>query len=446
MENCEKIELYVQLWDLCQTIQEGTAYIINSDNVGESGGVTQDIFSAIDTLTDCLLQENLLTNELYNILTDLRVALYAPLIDFNNLRQLSQNLLGTSRYIICNALITVLDKITNVTKPTAEKLFHFLDGGLQSSHVVQLALDTCAKCAFSAPMESFELTLKIFEQYPNLLAKKEYPHPDYVYRPSRQRIFEKCPICGGEGKAFYRAFSYFMNDFSYPNLPVKLWMKCRNCKNLYTLKFSEDILTPSVLNDNVAPNANRLYAAASEVNTYHLYLWSNILNKLNSYVNCQRKNILEVGIGKGELLSVALEMGYQVDAVEIMKNQAQSISDILGISIWNGDFLNYHTAKTYSIIIMGDVIEHIIDPTEALRNAHRLLDDNGILWLSTPNYESAFTKMAKFKDPMWLEPYHITYFSYSGLEALIKQCGFEVIEYSVSNRYNGSMELIIKKA
>ena len=44
-----------------------------------------------------------------------------------------------------------------------------------------------------------------------------------------------------------------------------------------------------------------------------------------------------------------------------------------------------------------------------------------------------------------MEPYHISYFSFAGLRALAEKCGFTVREYQVSNRYNGSMELILTK-
>ena len=94
---------------------------------------------------------------------------------------------------------------------------------------------------------------------------------------------------------------------------------------------------------------------------------------------------------------------------------------------------------------MGDVIEHVTDPEKALRNAYDLLEEDGVLWLSTPNFESSFSRMMKFHDPMWLEPYHISYFNRAGLEALASKCGFILREYSVSQRYNGSMELILTK-
>ncbi len=91
---------------------------------------------------------------------------------------------------------------------------------------------------------------------------------------------------------------------------------------------------------------------------------------------------------------------------------------------------------------MGDIIEHVTNPKATLKKAHSLLKETGVLWLSTSNYNSSFTRMMKLKDAMWKEPEHISYFSFHGLQALANEVGFVVKEYQVSNRYNGFMELI----
>lgn len=300
------------------------------------------------------------------------------------------------------------------------------------------------KCAATAPQESYDYSMKLLEAVPALLAAEGSAHPSYVYDAShRQRTFEKCPICGGESEPYYSAFSYRMNTFGQPFEPFKLWRKCKGCGNLHTWKFPEEFLELSSHEKTVTPSEDSQLKTIDIGDANTLAIWSNILNKLKTFNN--KKSLLEVGVGKGELLSVALEMGYETNAVEIVEESAQEVSDVLNIPIWNGDFLKFKSDKTFSVIIMGDVIEHVTDPETALRSVYRLLDDDGVLWLSTPNFESAFTRLKKFTDPMWLEPYHITYFNYSGLEALLEKCGFTVREYVVSNRYNGSMELIITK-
>ena len=145
------------------------------------------------------------------------------------------------------------------------------------------------------------------------------------------------------------------------------------------------------------------------------------------------------------MLAVALEMGYEVSAVEICKEDCENISGALGVDIVWSDFLKYETDKRFDLIIMGDILEHVSRPLDALNKAYELLDDNGILWLSTPNYNSAFTRMRKFSDAMWNQKNHFTYFSYEGLKPFLDKIGFEVKRYDVSNRYNGSMELILQK-
>lgn len=331
-----------------------------------------------------------------------------------------------------------------LSKEQAQPLFAFCSRAPHTcAAIYQLIFELCKRTAVSMPQESYDWTICALEEHPELLSGEGKAHPDYHYRTAPQRVFERCPVCHNAGKPYYRAFSYQMSHFDYPHLPAKLWMKCGGCGNLYTWKYPEELLTQAIHPELVQPNASRALTAIRPTSGSVLSIWSAILNKLHTYTD--GKDLLEVGIGEGCLLAVALEMGYRPDAVEIVRQSAQEVADILQIPIWNGDFLDYHPEKRYSVIIMGDVIEHVTDPERALRNAHSLLAEDGVLWLSTPNFESSFTRMLKFSDPMWMEPYHITYFNFEGLRALAQTCGFAVREYQVSNRYNGSMELILTK-
>ena len=164
---------------------------------------------------------------------------------------------------------------------------------------------------------------------------------------------------------------------------------------------------------------------------------------MHKYTN--GKSLLEVGIGTGELLAVAIELGYDVNAVELRQDRAQEIANMLSIPIWSCDFLKFESEKKFDILTMGDIIEHVTSPKLALEKAYSLLKEDGVLWLSTPNYNSSFTQMLKFRDAMWKEPEHVSYFHFKGLENLANDVGFMIQKYQVSNRYNGSMELILTK-
>ena len=99
----------------------------------------------------------------------------------------------------------------------------------------------------------------------------------------------------------------------------------------------------------VVPDPTKKLTAISETGGVGLSIWSNVLNKLRTYTN--GTELLEVGIGEGDLLAVALEMGYQPDAVEIVPSIAHRVSDILGIP--SGVVIFY--------------ITHLIRPIQSLR-------------------------------------------------------------------------------
>ncbi len=74
-----------------------------------------------------------------------------------------------------------------------------------------------------------------------------------------------------------------------------------------------------------------------------------------------------------------------------------------------------------------------------------MLKEDGVLWLSTPNYNSAYARMDKFNHVMWHEKNHYTYVSRETMEELLHQIGMEIVHYDISNRYYGAMELFIKR-
>ena len=225
-------------------------------------------------------------------------------------------------------------------------------------------------------------------------------------------------------------------------LPAKLWMKCPECGNLYTRYFPTEFLsiseeTPTAL----TPHPERMDTQGTNGGVLHI--WGEILKKLSALT--QGQDLLEVGVGKGELISVAQELGFDVTAVELVGSIAQHVADVLDIPVIQADFLKLAEDRQYSILTMGDIVEHLQDPVQGLQKAYRLLKDGGVLWLSTPNYESSFSRMMKVNDPMWREVEHISYFNKDGLLRVLESVGFSLEEYTVSNRYNGSMELILRK-
>lgn len=448
MENEQTIDLCLRIWGLFSTVREGAEYLVQHP---ENTQMRTDVAAGLQALCPYLQGGALPAagRQQAGRAAGIFAALAARLSEGGIWDKPCVQGLAQAADALAEGLALVLTEairpIPYFAREQAQPLFDFCADAPHTCVVIyQLIFELCGKVAVSMPMESYDWTIRALEEHPELFSGEGKPHPSYHYRAAPQRVFERCPVCGGEGTPYYRAFAYLMSDFNHPHQPAKLWMRCGGCGNLYTYKYPEELLTRAEPPAMVQPQAEKGLTAIRPVNGITLSTWSTILNKLRAYTT--GSELLEVGIGEGYLLAVALEMGYQPDAVEIGRRPAQEVADILQIPIWNGDFLDYHPNKQYSVIIMGDVIEHVTDPGRALRNAHSLLADDGVLWLSTPNFEGSFTRLMKFRDPMWMEPHHISYFNYQGLRALAEKCGFTVREYQTSNRYNGSMELILTKS
>jgi SAM-dependent methyltransferase len=307
------------------------------------------------------------------------------------------------------------------------------------------ALQLGINLGYSQPEKSYELIRKAFLIDRNLPMSIDN-NDTYVFNPDDEEIVDRCPVCHTDAKIavpYFCAFSYRIINFRAPFSPAKLWMKCPECGNMFSYGWAKSFLHPKTEpQKTLLPRAEKKIAPANADAT-GLHIYCNILERTREYTNGLR--YLEVGIGTGKSAAVALEFEYDVTLVEIDEETGQIVSDMLDTPVICIDFLQYQTDEKFDVIIMGDVLEHVTDPHAAMNKARELLSDGGVIWLSTPNFDSSYTRMMKFSDPMFSVVTHLTWFNKKGITALLDDCGLKITDYKVSNRYYGSMELFIVK-
>lgn len=359
--------------------------------------------------------------------------------DKNSREKQLLNWISLSKSVCAMKLSIVLSQMENIDIPESVDILEFyLDMNLSDS-VKALGIYSIASTFASRDADlCYELQTKAFALYPELATLFG---KDYIYHPQQiqEEYFDKCPICGGtESHGYYCVPQFITLKTGSHFAPVKLWRKCHTCSNLYAYNFP--VSKMGEINGHYTKNASY-----SVIEPRHmLRIYSDIFNKCKQFTNGNQ--YMEIGIGGGEMIATAMEMGYEVDAVEICKEDCEKISSVLGIDIHWCDFVDFEPSKAYDVIVMGDVLEHISEPIAALKKASNMLNPGGLLWLSTPNYNSAFTRLKKFTDPMWNQKNHFTYFSYETLLPFLNEANLEVKRYDISNRFNGSMELYcIKK-
>jgi 2-polyprenyl-3-methyl-5-hydroxy-6-metoxy-1,4-benzoquinol methylase len=287
------------------------------------------------------------------------------------------------------------------------------------------------------PKKSFQHYLKAFEEEPQLASKlldQNHVNSSYTYEEVEQHTIENCPLCSGKGEALSCYPTIGDNGYVKGFLPVRLWMACTTCSHVYAYH------VPKEFGTYLQESTPRHYL---EFKMHVLPLLGTIVSKLKK-ISPSRK-FLEIGIGGGEMLAVAKEYGFDVEGNDIRTGYAQHVSKHLHIPIYSEDFNTWQTNQSYGVIAMGDVIEHMVNPIATLKKAADLLHKDGILWISTPNRESAHASLTKEKNPYWCTTQHFQFFSYHSLENILNELNFDVLDYEISPRYNGSMEIIAKK-
>jgi ubiquinone/menaquinone biosynthesis C-methylase UbiE len=76
----------------------------------------------------------------------------------------------------------------------------------------------------------------------------------------------------------------------------------------------------------------------------------------------------------------------------------------------------------------------------------RILKDDGILILGTPNYNSIFSKILRERWPSIQPKYHLFLFSPQTINLLFKRTGFKLVYLSTENREFNTKNILIKSA
>ena len=280
---------------------------------------------------------------------------------------------------------------------------------------------------------AYGLYYKALGMLPSLcknLLQENNPNHDYVFRGLKdERTLDKCPLCGEEGQPYWCYPLFIAAGFNAQFNPIRLWMRCESCNHLFSKYYPDKLF---LYNDE-----------PRQPNPSYFSMYSNILTKLRDYTEGTR--LFEVGTGAGECLLVAEEMGFYAVGIDVIERHVNAIKDRFDLRAETSDFLEYASSDLWDIIIMGDVLEHVSDPVKAIEKAYEILNDTGVLWISTPNFESAFARVVGHNDPMRMQTFHLNYFSRSSLFKLLLDKGFELVDYHVSSHYNGSMEVISRK-
>lgn len=189
--------------------------------------------------------------------------------------------------------------------------------------------------------------------------------------------------------------------------------KCKSCGFV----FCRQIPTPQELEEHYEGYGRNDYLSPITINRYNA-----LLDAFEKYRKTNR--ILDVGSGIGYFLDEAKKRGWTVYGTEYT-DEAVTICEKKGISMQKGKLApeNYEEG-CFDVITSFEVLEHINNPQEEIKNFNTLLRKDGLVYLTTPNFNSLLRYRLKDQYNVICYPEHLSYYTPSTIHRLFRNSGF----------------------
>ena len=150
------------------------------------------------------------------------------------------------------------------------------------------------------------------------------------------------------------------------------------------------------------------------------------LNEIQQFVKTPG-NMLDVGCGWGAFLMAARERGFKPQGIEVTPRAAAFARQTLGIPVDTKPLEEQeYPEKTFTLVTMNHVLEHLPNTSETLKTVYRILEPNGVFAGIVPNFASFCSEM-EGERWSWLDPnFHYVHFTPETLRRVLEEAGFVV--------------------
>ncbi len=136
------------------------------------------------------------------------------------------------------------------------------------------------------------------------------------------------------------------------------------------------------------------------------------------------RRLLDMGCAGGHLAALANRRGWHVVGIDISPEIISGAAVRLGLDFRAG-LLSRHrlTLPPFDLVFLGDVLEHVPEPSDFLRDVRGVLSPGGVVCIDTPNWAGRWRRWGR-SHWLGLNRYHINLFDAASLSRLLASCGF----------------------
>jgi protein O-GlcNAc transferase len=250
-----------------------------------------------------------------------------------------------------------------------------------------------------------------------------------------RHVYATCPLCGsGAHKVLFSADCSKDPAYRRELAPQVQWRVCGDCDHVFADGyFVRGTFAPSAFGHDMEAGRRTVAPLVAAV-ARHI-----------GARNCDAA-WLDVGFGSGALLLTAAEFGFETVGLESGAAHVAALRQ-LGFEGHVGTIESFDAPGRFAIVSLDDQLPRLADPIAAVAAAHRLLQADGLLVLSLPNMDAMPFNLlhAQNANPYWGEIARTQMFGRERLYALLREQGFQPLEYQVSPRLRSGMDVIARR-
>ncbi len=265
----------------------------------------------------------------------------------------------------------------------------------------------------------------------------------------------RCPVCDSDNSSYLytikcddESFKRFLEiekmygeDFWEDYNKYELYneefviSKCEECgfifQNNILNEFGMSLLYGIWINEDKLISHRKDNSKNPEIYKYY----KNTMAVVKAVLKRNDIKIIDYGAGTAEVYNAVHQLGFDITALEYSEKRVSWLQENGYKVVHNREIKN----NKYDLVIMNQVLEHIPDPKEVLRNVYEILSNNGLMIISTPDCRNVenFIKKGNLDIRLfeYLSPHqHINAFTNKSLKGICDIIGFKSI--NINKLYN----------
>ncbi|MGL4368750.1 MAG: class I SAM-dependent methyltransferase [Spirochaetota bacterium] len=223
-----------------------------------------------------------------------------------------------------------------------------------------------------------------------------------------------CPLCSSDSLSGHLAIGY--KDYPFRT------SRCTTCGFIFmNPRFTDNTIRLFYGKEYYCGGAGFAYMDERAKEKYGRYVWNARLRTIRHYA--PGGNFLDIGASFGGFMRAAQRF-YTPWGIELSEFSGSYAKKEFGGRLHIGTLSDHpFPALSFSVITMIEVIEHLSDPADAIKESFRLLSPGGVLVIQTADMD-AWQAVKKGADYHYYLPGHISYFTEKSLRTALRREGF----------------------